>query len=342
MLVMKNPNPFRVSRQCLLRHRDRLMRRARPGLHGTSALASQSAVWPRLPLLSLLFAMALGIALEGCDLEAPGRRVAGPVTAPALREISGVTPAQREDYYWVHNDSGDRPTIYALALTGRLVATVDVYGAFALDWEDIASAPAADDGARLLYIADTGNNFRLRSELALYRIPEPLLGKPRRKPDGDPHPSGERRRSAPAERFRFRYESGRRDCEALAISPRGDAAYLFSKGDATEVFRLKLGEPGEEVHVARQVAKLGVSQVTAASLSAVRSGFLLVSKRSILEFRGGAGSPEEWLGKPPRVVATFGRDVQLEAVTYDHTSTGFVTVAEGNPTAIHRFRLPEG
>jgi hypothetical protein len=291
---------------------------------------------PRPFLLSLIVPMLLGIALEGCDLDTQGRRVAGRVTTPVLREISGVTCAQRADYYWVHNDSGDRPTIYAVALTGALVATVDVDRALALDWEDIASGPVGEDGVRSLYIADTGNNLRLRSELALYRIPEPSLGKP----GDDVRPSGERRRSPPAERFRFRYENDRHDCEALAISPAGDVAYLFTKGEDTEVFQLKLGAPGEEIRTANRVAKLAVSRVTAASFSAARSGFLLVSRRSILEYRGRADSVAEWFGPPPRVVATVGRGLQLEAVTYDHTATGFVTVAEGNPSTIRRHPLP--
>ena len=288
-----------------------------------------------LLLLSLPLPLFLGVALEGCDAGESNEATSGKITAPALTEISGIACASRERHYWVHNDSGDLATIYLVTLTGRLIVAVEVTGAFAVDWEDIAVGPPAESGVRPLYIADTGNNFGLRSELTLYRVPEPSLAD-----DEGEKPRNARRRSAPAEALRFRYESGRHDTEALAISPSGDVAYLVTKGDPAEVFRLDVGSPGTDVRVARRVVQLSTSMVTGAALSGRRTGILLVAGRSVLEYRGGA-QPEDWLRQPPHRIAQLQPGVQLEAVTYDHAATGFVTAPEGHPSTIRRLPLPK-
>ncbi|HVR76496.1 MAG TPA: hypothetical protein VMT52_19360, partial [Planctomycetota bacterium] len=80
------------------------------------------------------------------------------ITDPALSEISGIVPASgRDGVFWVHNDSGDRPRIFALEDSGRVLGAVDVEGASAVDWEDIAAGPGPRPG-RHLFLADTGNN----------------------------------------------------------------------------------------------------------------------------------------------------------------------------------------
>ena len=70
----------------------------------------------------------------------------------------------RSDFLWTHNDSGDRPRLYALDLTGKHLGTCDVEGAGAVDWEDMASFQR--DGTSYLLIADVGDNQRMAKNLA--------------------------------------------------------------------------------------------------------------------------------------------------------------------------------
>ena len=75
----------------------------------------------------------------------PPRRV-GTISDPRLQEISGIVPVKgHESYYWVHNDSGDLPRIFALHESGVVIAEVAVTGAQAVDWEDIAAGPSPQD-----------------------------------------------------------------------------------------------------------------------------------------------------------------------------------------------------
>lgn len=141
----------------------------------------------------------------------------GPIPA-VLRESSGLAVSRAyPGVYWSHNDSGDRPRLYALDDTVGLVATVDVAGAEALDWEDMdigpclgaAAAPGDEADDWCIYLADTGDNARRRRAVTVYVVPEP-----------DPYsaePGGEA-----VAAVHFDYRDGPFDAEALAVTAVGD------------------------------------------------------------------------------------------------------------------------
>jgi dipeptidyl aminopeptidase/acylaminoacyl peptidase len=108
--------------------------------------------------------------------------------ANVIDEMSGIVKSRRfKDTYWVHNDSGDLPRIFAVRKDGRTILPprynrkedagkdegkriyegITINGASNLDWEDITI-----DGDTL-YIADTGNNFNFRKDLCVYALKEP-------------------------------------------------------------------------------------------------------------------------------------------------------------------------
>jgi hypothetical protein len=139
-----------------------------------------------------------------------------------LREASGLAVSRTQPgVLWVNNDSGDAPTIYAIDMTGRILAKVAVLDAVAIDWEDIAAGPCPEDGAtrHCLYIADTGNNNRNRNDVNIFIVDEPsIIG-------ADPA----RTISVTARSFRFRYPTEPEDTEAIAVLPSGDVV-VVTKG----------------------------------------------------------------------------------------------------------------
>ncbi len=111
-----------------------------------------------------------------------------------IEEMSGIVKSRRyPNVYWVHNDSGDEPRLFAIRADGGAVmpswlaanfyvgaaaaaAAVEGKKAFPgvrvdmaanFDWEDIAI-----DGDTL-YIADVGNNGNARRDLGVYVLTEP-------------------------------------------------------------------------------------------------------------------------------------------------------------------------
>jgi hypothetical protein len=144
------------------------------------------------------------------------RRIMGHVSAPQATELSGlVASPDQPGVLWTHNDSGDRPRVLAVRPDGSLVADLDVPGAEAVDWEDLAlgRGPA---GERALYLGDIGDNRETRGSVDVYRVPEPRA-------------AAGASATAPATRLRLRYPDGAHDAETLLVAPRGDELAIITK-----------------------------------------------------------------------------------------------------------------
>jgi hypothetical protein len=135
-----------------------------------------------MPTILLLLASHLG--QEPVALSPSGRFVHKP-----LAEISGIAKSRSyPDTYWVHNDGGDSPRIFAVHGDGRIIMPswlsdkyyvdtplegkrefpgIEISSATNIDWEDIA----LDDDK--IYIADCGNNGNARRDLGIYLLQEP-------------------------------------------------------------------------------------------------------------------------------------------------------------------------
>ena len=194
------------------------------------------------------------------------KRVARLPAGPA-RENSGIVKSKNyEDVYWMHNDSGDEPRIYAIRQDGSSyrgdphgnTAGTLIGGAINVDWEDIA---VTEDGS--LIVADVGNNDNDRRDLVLYVVdePPPTTGRTTfRKKLFIRYPQ---QQSYPAPRTDFNY-----DCEAIFCL--GDAVILLTKhrsDTATSVYRLTDFTPGE-VHDLELLQRREMQgQVVAADIS---------------------------------------------------------------------------
>jgi hypothetical protein len=97
----------------------------------------------------------------------------GRLDHPAIREASGIVASRRHPgIFWVHNDSGNPPLLFAVRRDGSLVReyTVKVPN---IDWEDIAI-----DDAGHLYLGEIGNNDGRLPIRAVYRLDEPDPSRP--------------------------------------------------------------------------------------------------------------------------------------------------------------------
>ena len=151
------------------------------------------------------------------------------VVPDVLAESSGLAVSRTQSgVLWSHNDSGDGPTLYAIDQSGRLLAVVPVDGAEANDWEDLGAGPCpavsalgTSDTRRsstCLYVADTGDNQRVRDVLTIYVLAEPQLDE-----------VAGARLHATALALRFRYPDEPHDSEALAVLPDGSLT-IVTKG----------------------------------------------------------------------------------------------------------------
>lgn len=141
----------------------------------------------------------------------------------SVRESSGLAASRNvPGLYWTHNDSGDGPFIYAFDTRGALKGVWRIAGASAYDWEDIAAGPGPVSGKNYLYIGDIGDNQEKRSEITIYRVPEPVLST-------EKVVKGKNSLTEPAEAIRLRYPDGAHDAEALLVHPVTGNVYIVTK-----------------------------------------------------------------------------------------------------------------
>jgi len=173
-------------------------------------------------LLAALAACSNGVAetngtpeLPTCDLPV------GVADLPAmLAEASGIArDPRRADLFWVHNDSGNDPVLYAVDTTGALAGQVAITGVTNRDVEDIAVASCAEGWC--LFYADMGDNLAVHDQVYVHRLPLPAL------PSDAAVPSEP---VSPLMTYTLVYPGGPRDAESLFVdSERGELG-VVTKG----------------------------------------------------------------------------------------------------------------
>ena len=181
------------------------------------------------------------------DLSAGNVRQAGLITDPSLTEASGMSCSRRErGLIWMVNDGGHPSALSAFTTDGRAQGSVIVQGAVNRDWEDLAGFDL--DGQAYILIADVGDNQSVRDFVRIYVVAEP-----ERQASGA-FPAA----VVPAWQFRFRYEDGPRDCEAVAVDTMKRQILLLTKRTSPPlIYELPLHPSDEDTMlVARQLGKV--------------------------------------------------------------------------------------
>jgi hypothetical protein len=254
------------------------------------------------------------------------------VQDPEAVELSGLVASRtRRGILWSHNDSGDRPRLFALTTRGRTLGSFDVTGAQAQDWEDIATGPAPGGDGAALYPADIGDNDARRPDIVVYRVAEP-----------DPAAGGGA--TAPAAALTLRYPDGPHDAEALLVDPRRPRLVIVTKSldGRAGVYSAAIPPalPARRTLRRAGVLELGLANpVTAGDVSA--DGSVLVLRtygRLYVWARGTSESLVRTLRRAPCASPTALTEPQGEAVALARGGRVAFTVSEGSRPALRRYR----
>jgi PKD repeat protein len=121
--------------------------------------------------IDTLVVIVTGVAV--CpDCAAP--RQVGRVVDARVTECSGLAWSRTQPILWLHNDSGDSARFFGVGEDGTLRAVVQLTGATAQDWEDMAVGPYPS-GGQAVFLADIGDNAESRTYVRIYRVPEPAV-----------------------------------------------------------------------------------------------------------------------------------------------------------------------
>jgi hypothetical protein len=221
----------------------------------------------------------------------------------AIREASGIVASRRHaGVFWVHNDSGNPPGLYAVRRDGSLIRGYTI-AAPNLDWEDIAG----DDEGHL-YLGDIGNNGLLLRVRAIYFIDEP-------DPAG-PDPGAP---LAVTKAWYYTYPPGGRfDAEGLFVD--GGRAVVVSKtqdGRPAGLFALPLDvdAPLSGPVVLRPIGTLAefVEPATGAALAPGGRRLAVCSYKVVRVYGRAAAGSDTW-----NLLATVRYEANgVEAVTWD-------------------------
>ncbi len=152
----------------------------------------------------------------------------GTLDRQRIPEASGIVKSRRyPEIFWVHNDSGNPPLLFAIRRDGKIVREfrLEVPN---IDWEDIA----IDDQGHL-YLGDIGNNGGVLPLRGIYRIDEP-----------DPAEALDRPLRASSSAFYAFPSKERFDAEGLIYD--GGTAILVAKyldSRPAELFTISLEKP---------------------------------------------------------------------------------------------------
>jgi hypothetical protein len=258
------------------------------------------------------------------------------VAQPDLTEISGVAASrQSPGVLWMHNDSGGDPEVFAVGVDGAPRGDYALEGAEARDWEDIALGPGPDEGVDDLYLADIGDNTSERSNITVYRVPEPAV------PAGD---AGDQSLTG-VESMTLTYADGARDAETLLSDPVTGDLFVVSKQwdrQPAGVYRIPAGTADGASLVMERVADAGVplgELATSGDISADGSLIAIRTYQSVLLWDRAPGQTvdQALADEPCKAAATS--ELQGEAIAFLPES-GYVTVSEGQSPPINRFALP--
>jgi hypothetical protein len=232
-----------------------------------------------------------------------------------IREASGLVQSRRyPGIFWVLNDSGNPPALFAVERDGALVREYRV-NIPNIDWEDVAT----DEQGRL-YIGEIGNNDGRLAVRGVYRLDEP-----------DPRIDGERTLSINAASYYHMPQGARFDAEALVIDR--DRALIVAKTfdrREAEVYSFPLEPAAPLLRPARprRVAVLAgfLEPVTGADLAP--DGRLVVcSLKSVGIYQKSGGDRFDRLA-----IREFRVEDQIEAVCWD----GWDIILAGEDRGIFR------
>jgi hypothetical protein len=135
-----------------------------------------------------------------------------------LKEISGLRSSKlNANRFWVHNDSGDAPKIYALSSSMKVEREFLLKGAEHVDWEDMAGGTY--QGKPYLFIGDIGDNAARRTSIRVYTVEEPQISD-----------SAQLAELLPTA-IELVYPDGPRDAEALLFDERSEELLIVTKRD---------------------------------------------------------------------------------------------------------------
>jgi hypothetical protein len=284
-----------------------------------------------------------------CASAAPDT-VTGTLQSPAMNETSGLAISSKHPgVIWGHNDSGDTARFFAIDQSGALLATYNLPGITAVDWEDMAIGGGT--GLGYLYLGDIGDNLSVRPDIVVYRVLMP-----------DPAADGPGDHDVTSTDIHLTYPDKPHDAETLMIDPTNDDLVIITKdisGGPSGVFVLhgaaiadgtnmleKVGEIPFSAFTPQKLVPAGSPPLPSALPKVPTSGdispagdvILVRTYGTVWAWSRDAGQSLAAALAAPPCEGPSAIEPQGEAIAFDPDGGGYWTTSEGAGAALHHFR----
>lgn len=280
-----------------------------------------------------------GPAASAASTDYQPPQLVGKIEASDIKESSGLSASECQDVLWTHNDQGNDALIYAMDLKGAHLGVWRVAGAQNIDWESIATIKDAGGKCSLL-IADIGDNDEKRTEVLIYRIPEPTANV-----ETSSSSAARPLHTANAEVLKFKYPDGSNNAETVLAHPTTGDIYIVSKkkkGPAG-VYRVKPVFGAGSVAAAEKVADMSVPSkpeglLTGGSMSPDGTRVMLCDVKGAYEYVLSPGSNFDSVWSQNPVAVDVGDRKQGEGVSYGRDGMTLYASSEGKNSPIYMIR----
>jgi hypothetical protein len=243
----------------------------------------------------------------------------GTLGCPALTDASGLVFGRVSPVLWSHNDSGGQPRLFAVGPDGTHLGILELDGAGAIDYEDIASAPW--NGVPTLWVGDLGDPQHTRASGSIYRVPEPAVE----------IAEAPVTLTAPDwELLDVSYVDGPHDAQAFLVDPIDEELIVITRepeGPSLVYRTSALSEDSVTLTLAAQVAS--PEPITAADISETGDLIVLRTPTQALVWPRPPGVPVAQLLSQPGCAAPTGAEPQGESIAISLDGNGYATVSEG-------------
>lgn len=238
-----------------------------------------------------------------------------------LNEISGMAASvNAPGYFWMHNDSGDKPVVYLINEKAELIHTLPVEGASHRDWEDIAVTKDPVDGNPRIFIADIGDNAAAYTYNTIYILSEPALL------------PGQNPVAGPVQKITYRYADGQRDAETFLADPiTGDLFVVSKREQNVGLYRIPYPYNVRDTLLLEKSLTLPFTQIVGGDISLNGKDIALKNYFTVYYWqRNPAKSLAETLSSPA-MLTSYITESQGEALCWKNDGKAFYTVSEEGP-----------
>jgi hypothetical protein len=255
----------------------------------------------------------------------------GTLQDDTMLEISGIAASrQNPGLAWIHND-GPQTSLWLVSTNGAIFGVYQ-FAQPTTDFEDIAIGPGPVAGVDYVYGGDIGDNNSVRTEVHLFRFPEPRVTQS----SSAPIAAGE-------QVITLVYPDGAHDAEALMIDPiSGDAFIAIKETGVFHLYKATQAQLNSGGGVQLALVQAGAfGPVSGGDISPDGTQIVLRHENDArLWHRNPGESVEAALGRDGEKIPVIGIPLEPngEGISFASDSKSYYTISEGLFPIIYFFQ----